>query len=275
MPENVGSGLARQAGLDVAYAQDDVDYIIFCDSDDLLLPRAVEVLTREIKANNFDYLTSPVFAEQSNGPGIVIAAQQCLQWSHGKIYKKAFLQEQNIRFSNVIRYSEDSAFNLTVHYRSAKNGALNEYVCLWRANPKSVTRDTTHDFTRNGRWQYVYGQCEALQNITKDKAEAPKELIATIKNIYEGYEKIFIEGENTEDKVRDKIKETLSMTKFVELFNNAEALKVFLPTLTQGYYTQDGNFNFFKHNFVEWCKELDLTEIYNYCKKYVYTKKRG
>ena len=275
LPKNVGPGLARQAGLDYAYTQDDVDYIMFLDSDDLLLPRAVEVLTREIKANNFDYLTSPVFAEQNNGPGVVINPQQCLQWSHGKIYRKEFLKEQNIRFSEVIRYSEDSAFNLTVHYRSAKNGALNEYVCLWRANPKSLTRETGNDFSRNGRWQYVYGQCEALENITRDKAEAQKELIATVKNIYEGYEKIFIEGENTEANVRDKIKQTLSMTKFVELFNNSEALKAFLPTLTQGYYMQNGEFRFFKHSFTEWCKELDLDEIYNYCKKFIYDKKRG
>ena len=46
------------------------DYVMFLDSDDMLTPRAVEILYREAKRNNADVISSTFIAEEKNNPGI-------------------------------------------------------------------------------------------------------------------------------------------------------------------------------------------------------------
>ena len=67
--ENGGPGMARQYGMDKTQM---CDYVMFVDSDDILNPRAVEVLYREAKLNNFDVLSSSFLAEKNHTPGIYL-----------------------------------------------------------------------------------------------------------------------------------------------------------------------------------------------------------
>mgnify|MGYP000897026105 CR=1 FL=1 len=65
--ENGGPGTARQYGMDCTKM---CDYVMFLDSDDMLTPRAVEILYREAKRNNADVISSTFIAEEKNNPGI-------------------------------------------------------------------------------------------------------------------------------------------------------------------------------------------------------------
>ena len=64
--ENGGPGTARQYGMDCTKM---CDYVMFLDSDDMLTPRAVEILYREAKRNNADVISSTFIAEEKNNPG--------------------------------------------------------------------------------------------------------------------------------------------------------------------------------------------------------------
>lgn len=65
-PENSGPGVARQTIID---NETQSDYIMFCDSDDILQPRAVEQLYREAKVNNADIVRGSFIHEENFGPG--------------------------------------------------------------------------------------------------------------------------------------------------------------------------------------------------------------
>ena len=60
--ENGGPGAARQRIIDTTQC----DYLIFMDADDMLMPRAVEVLSQHMKVNNFDIMRSGFIREEKN-----------------------------------------------------------------------------------------------------------------------------------------------------------------------------------------------------------------
>lgn len=107
---NKGPGMARQMGID---ASSMCDYIMFVDADDILMPRAVEILYAEAKAHDADMVISSFIADKKYTSGIFMDADsQSVTWCHGKIYKRKYLVDNNIRFNENIRYNEDSFFNL-------------------------------------------------------------------------------------------------------------------------------------------------------------------
>ena len=62
-PQNMGPGVARQYGMDSDRMS---DYFMFVDSDDILMPRAVEVLSREIQINKKDLVASDFLVERKH-----------------------------------------------------------------------------------------------------------------------------------------------------------------------------------------------------------------
>ena len=62
---------------------------MFLDSDDLLLPKAVERLTKEINVTNYDIIISDIQGEDKNGFSYSIpASTNETVWTHGKIYRE-------------------------------------------------------------------------------------------------------------------------------------------------------------------------------------------
>jgi glycosyltransferase involved in cell wall biosynthesis len=56
---NQGPGAARERGLQWCF-DNNIEFIMFLDSDDLLLPKAVERLTKEINVTNCDIIISDI-----------------------------------------------------------------------------------------------------------------------------------------------------------------------------------------------------------------------
>ena len=117
--KNVGPGGARQAGLDLI-SNGFFDYVMFLDADDKLYPRAVEILYREAKINDADIIISNIEQEKKCGDKNVLLSSDNLTWLHGKIYKYSFLKDNNIRFCDIIKWNEDSTFNLECRYMTEK-----------------------------------------------------------------------------------------------------------------------------------------------------------
>ena len=164
MPENGGPGLARQYGMD----HDTMcDYFMFMDSDDILMPRAIELLYREAKLNDADFVSSDFIAERIYAPGLYMDVTKTpITWTHGKLYKAKYLRDNNIRFHPSLRLNEDAYFNLVAGNCTKNKIKIQEVTYLWRENKKSLTRSTSEvDFFQKSWEDYIVSQVQGLIDI--------------------------------------------------------------------------------------------------------------
>ena len=142
--KHLGPGYARQYAMDRTLG----DYIMFCDSDDMLAspfvfkffedtlkqyPNIEIILTGYLEEN----LIKGKFKYEHKDDDISIV---CL---HGKLYNRSFIYKHNITFPNLM-CSEDGVFNFKCVCH-AKNAYFNDDVdtYIYKYNPNSITRKDT------------------------------------------------------------------------------------------------------------------------------------
>lgn len=134
-----GVSATRNACLDHATA----DYVMFCDADDMFYNTCgLWILFREMEIG-FDSLVS-VFVEETRTPDRTrveyINHQQDSTFVHGKVHRRKYLINNNIRFNDNLTIHEDSYFNIL-----CQNLSQNVKYCitpfyLWRWRDESVCR---------------------------------------------------------------------------------------------------------------------------------------
>ncbi len=155
---NTGPGLARQYGVD----NTNEEYITFIDSDDELssdtsLMKVIEFL----KHNRPNYLVTNIVTEvilDDKLTTIIKKRRNTMPWMHGKFYKREFLNENNIRFHENIRHTEDSYYTTCVlgSIKPDELVFLDTYTVLWKMNKNSITRKyDVSDYTFN-TFEYVF-----------------------------------------------------------------------------------------------------------------------
>lgn len=161
--ENGGPGMARQRIIDTTQC----DYIMFMDADDMMMPRAVQLLYLQAKIQNLDIVRSSFIKEENKtGDRYITKDVNTITWFHGKIYRVGYLKEKNIRFLPGLRIDEDAYFNF-VAWNSTKNrGDLNEMTYIWRDNPNSVTRrESKKEYFIKTYNYYIRSQVEGLKKL--------------------------------------------------------------------------------------------------------------
>lgn len=88
------------------------EYFMLCDSDDLVLPQAVESLARGIEKEKLDIISSSFVRHQEDTNLLQDVNNTAITWCAGKIYRASYLKENNIRFHPNLRLNEDSYFNV-------------------------------------------------------------------------------------------------------------------------------------------------------------------
>ena len=152
--ENVGAGLAREEGINKSNSK----YIIFCDSDDIFTNYdSVEALYNEIE-KRLDYVNSLEYDEKRESFFILNGNV------HAKIFRRKYLEENNIHF-NSTRYHEDNYFNNLVVLSGAKKYDLYKTTYYYTYNKNSITNDDK-DFER---LEIYFQNMRDLINIVKDK----------------------------------------------------------------------------------------------------------
>ena len=247
--KNSGPGVARQVGIDTCPCE----YIMFLDADDMLQPRAVEVLTREIQKGNFDIVSSGIIRCQRNKNDVFIRPTDNGQWCHGRIYRVSFLREQQIRFWNELRANEDSYFHQLLLVLGRKNHAIvEEFLYLWIDNPNSITNN---NFTKLHIWEYIKGESSAVfQLLQKDPEGAYNILAHCLSKLYVYWEKDKeLDGEFGD--CEKYLKFLLCSAQVQDFLKNKENMKRLVSFIYGAEFEGDQPI-FFHQNFVEWFEEI-------------------
>lgn len=148
-----GVSKARNAGLDLS----DADWVMFCDCDDCLY--SVDSLRTILDSideagDRADLLWAPFWMEmESNGKWHRQIQNRNWVFIHGKVWRREWLKEHQLRFNEEIAYSEDALFNTeaALEIKTSRIAHMKEPVYMWcrrkgscTENPKNIRRNRVH-----------------------------------------------------------------------------------------------------------------------------------
>lgn len=140
LEKNSGPGIAREIGIQ----NTNNEFIIFCDADDMFFCNlSVEYLYTNIKEKNNNITCSYFLGESINDKNEkeYIEYTDVNVWLFAKIYKRNFIKNNNIHFSNT-KYNEDIFFIMQCESFCDNNDFLmvERFTYLWKYNENSLTR---------------------------------------------------------------------------------------------------------------------------------------
>ena len=134
--DHLGVSAARNSCLDASTA----DYVMFCDADDMFCNVCgLWIIFREIQNGGFDSLVS-VFVEESRIPDTkeptYLNHDQDSTFVHGKVHRRQYLLDNQIRWNPNLTIHEDSFFNIQCQNlsRNVKYCPVPFYLWKWRDN---------------------------------------------------------------------------------------------------------------------------------------------
>ena len=137
--DHKGVSATRNACLDYATA----DYVMFCDADDMFYNACgLYIIFREIDGGGFDSLVS-AFIEESRDPmgqPLYINHDMDSTFVHGKVHRREYLIENNIRWNDSLTIHEDSYFNCLCQRLAGELKHSQTSFYLWRWRDASVCR---------------------------------------------------------------------------------------------------------------------------------------
>lgn len=168
-------GQSRQKCIDEASGE----YIYFCDADDALSDiLAIRTIEENIKASHADLYSFP-FVEEVKGKnsdlGQYLMKKINKVWVFGKVYRTAFLRENNIRFSESLHWHEDTYFNIVFNSYKPKVVNIDKILYIWKFSESSVTRLNDHEYTFNSRDEFLEALDQAF-TYTKSIGRTPESL---------------------------------------------------------------------------------------------------
>ena len=135
-----GVSAARNAALDAATAE----YVMFCDCDDMFFNACgLWVVFRDLEANDVDSFVSNFLEETrtaDTGKVVYLVHSDDATFVHGKIHRRQYLIEQNIRWNEALTVHEDSYFNILCQSLTDKVYKCPTAFYLWKYREESVCR---------------------------------------------------------------------------------------------------------------------------------------
>ena len=177
-----------------AFLLSDADYVMYCDSDDgfcntfalKIIFENIDISEKEGKP--FDLMSTKFYSErQAEGdtPWSLSICDHNNVYIHSRVYRRAFLADNNLYFNEKIWANEDSFFNISTTFFSKNTKALNIPIYCWRGNPQSVTHDPK--FIIKTLHQLIYSNdsvVETMLLLNKDKKDIAKTTFDVICKVY-------------------------------------------------------------------------------------------
>ena len=138
--EHKGVSATRQSCLEKAKA----DYVMFCDADDMFYNACgLWIIFKEMEGDGFDSLVS-VFVEETRLPDTkevtYINREMDSTFVHGKVHRRKYLKDNNIKWNPDLTIHEDSYFNIQCQRLSTKVKYCQAPFYLWKWRDESVCR---------------------------------------------------------------------------------------------------------------------------------------
>lgn len=135
-----GVSATRNACFDKATAE----YVMFCDADDMFFNACgLYIIFREMENGGFDSLVS-AFIEESRDPStkepIYINHDMDSTFVHGKVHRRQYLIDNNIRWNPELTIHEDSYFNCLAQRFAGELKYSQTSFYLWKWRDASVCR---------------------------------------------------------------------------------------------------------------------------------------
>ena len=203
MEVNGGPGVARQYGLD----HTSNGLITFVDSDDTFANAfALSILAEKHKDKSVvvssGYIVEEYFYDDQRTFSTILENDT---WIFGKVFKREFIDENNIRFHPSSRSNEDVGFNKICSFclGEKRTEFSEDAVYCWHYNSNSITRSENHSFevdsSENGS---IYGYIENMSyavdyakthnlNFYRNKMHIYDFILDCLLCMYEGYTKTY------------------------------------------------------------------------------------
>lgn len=138
--EHLGVSAARNSCLDASVA----DYVMFCDADDMFYNACgLWIIFREMNMGGFDSMVS-MFIEESRIPEtkevVYINHEMDSTFVHGKVHRRQYLIDNQIRWNPNLTIHEDSFFNIQCQNLSTNVKYCQTPFYLWKWRDNSVCR---------------------------------------------------------------------------------------------------------------------------------------
>lgn len=138
--EHLGVSATRQKAFDLSTA----DYVMFCDADDMFFNACgLWMIFREMDNGGFDSLVS-VFVEETRHPEtkeiLYTNHEMDSTFVHGKVHKRQYLIDNNIKWNPNLTIHEDSFFNIQCQKLSTNVKYCQVPFYLWKWRDDSVCR---------------------------------------------------------------------------------------------------------------------------------------
>lgn len=180
-PYNAGPGYARQYGIDHSSSP----FITFMDADDVFYyVRAMQDLYDVMNNTNADEVIGNFGEELGDGSLFMHYCNDV--WMHGKMYRRSFLEENNIRMNNTTA-NEDTGFNQLVRMVSKNIQNLDQTVYYWKVNPNSICRQNNNAYSFGGLKGFIYNMVWAIKEAEKRDSDVERRGTVAIQALMEIY----------------------------------------------------------------------------------------
>lgn len=174
--EHKGVSATRNACLDHSKA----DYVMFCDADDMFFNACgLWIIFNEIENGGFDSFVS-VFIEETRIPGTkkptYINREMDSTFVHGKVHRRKYLIDNDIRWNENLTIHEDSYFNIQCQKLSAQVKYCQSPFYLWKWRDASVCRHDPKYILKTYTNMLDSSDCCIEQFIKRHKISIAKQL---------------------------------------------------------------------------------------------------
>lgn len=180
-----GVSAARNALLDASEAE----YVMFSDCDDMFFNACgLWVVFRDLAENDVDTFVSTFLEETRTADTdkvVYLVHTDDSTFVHGKIHRRQYLIEQNIRWNEKLTVHEDSYFNILCQSLTEKKHYCPTAFYLWKYRKESVCRHDAKYMLKT--YHNMIESSDALIEEFKRRGKGEKEKFYVVCAVFDAY----------------------------------------------------------------------------------------